>query len=160
MNFAALVGSSLRSGYALPTQRPDHGLLRNQPAGDPPIEAETLSRPSRPPLSWLFGPGWRADVEHPRPRLLVCAHCGPSRLRAHQPIHLAAVATGRHVTAEERMANSVRILGGSNLSGEGPFSCPSVAINVRTSWMIAIPVAINLGPVVVISRRCGIPSCN
>ena len=45
-----MVGSLLRSGYALPAQRPDHGLLRNQPAGDPLIDGETLSRPSRPPL--------------------------------------------------------------------------------------------------------------
>ena len=51
MSFAASVGSSLRSGYALPAQRPDAGTLRNQPAGDPLIEGETLSRPSRPPLT-------------------------------------------------------------------------------------------------------------
>ena len=51
MNFAAQVGASLRSGYAFPAQRPGHGPLRNQPAGDPLIEGETLPRPSRPPLS-------------------------------------------------------------------------------------------------------------
>ena len=54
--FAAIVGSLLRSGYLrLPAQRPDHGLLRNQPAGDPLIDGETLSRPSRPPLSSIGG---------------------------------------------------------------------------------------------------------
>src|SRR5271165_3289248 len=50
MNFAAAVGSSLRSGYALPVRRPDSGTLRNQPAGDPLIESGTLYRRSRPPL--------------------------------------------------------------------------------------------------------------
>ncbi len=51
MTFAAVVGSSLRSGYALPARRPDNGILRNQSAGDPLIEGETLSRQSRPPLT-------------------------------------------------------------------------------------------------------------
>lgn len=57
MNFAAIVGSLLRSGYALPTQRPDNGALQNQLADDPLIESEMLSRLSRPPL---FTPGiWK-----------------------------------------------------------------------------------------------------
>ena len=55
MNFAAIVGSLLRSGYALPTQRPDNGALQNQLADDPLIESEMLSRLSRPPL--LHGAG-------------------------------------------------------------------------------------------------------
>jgi len=41
-----------------------------------------------------------------------------------------------------------------------PFSCPPVAMTVRTRPMIAIPFAINLGSVAVISRRTGIVSCN
>ena len=36
---------------------------------------------------------------------------------------------------------------------KGTFSCPSVAMNVRTSRMIAISVAINLGSVAMILRR-------
>jgi len=43
---------------------------------------------------------------------------------------------------------------------KGPFSCPSVAMSVRTDRMFAIPFAINLGPVAVISRRRGFASCN
>jgi hypothetical protein len=42
MNFAAIIGLLLRSGYARPAQQPDDGPLRNQPAGDPLIEGETL----------------------------------------------------------------------------------------------------------------------
>jgi len=42
MNFATIIGLSLRSGYARPAEQPDDGLLRNQPAGDPLIEGETL----------------------------------------------------------------------------------------------------------------------
>ena len=42
MNFAVAVGSSLRSGYALPARRPNSNTLRNQPAGDPLIGGETL----------------------------------------------------------------------------------------------------------------------
>ena len=42
-----------------------------------------------------------------------------------------------------------------------PFACPvSVAMSVRTNRMIAIPVAINLRPVAMISRLLGISSCN
>ena len=55
MNFAAIVGSLLRSGYALPTQRPDNGALQNQLADDPLIESEMLSRLSRPPLCGVIG---------------------------------------------------------------------------------------------------------
>src|SRR5271165_2603013 len=43
---------------------------------------------------------------------------------------------------------------------KGPFSCPSVAMSVRTRPMFAIPFAVNLGSVAVISRRCGILGCN
>jgi CHRD domain len=48
----------------------------------------------------------------------------------------------------------------SLMGTKGPFSCPSVAMSVRTDRMFAIPFAINLGSVAVISRRCGILSCN
>ena len=41
-----------------------------------------------------------------------------------------------------------------------PFSCPPVAISVRTDRMFAIPFAINLGSVAVILRQCGFASCN
>jgi hypothetical protein len=41
-----------------------------------------------------------------------------------------------------------------------PFFCPPVAMTVRTRPMIAIPFAINLGSVAMISRRTGIVSCN
>ena len=51
MNFAPVVGASLRSGYALPARRPDNGKWQHQPAEAPLIEAETLSRQSRPPLA-------------------------------------------------------------------------------------------------------------
>ena len=43
---------------------------------------------------------------------------------------------------------------------KGPFSCPSVAMSVRTDRMFAIPFAINLGSVAVILRRCEFASCN
>src|SRR5271167_4809990 len=43
---------------------------------------------------------------------------------------------------------------------KGPFSCPSVAMSVRTRPMFAIPFAINLGSVAVILRQCGFASCN
>jgi hypothetical protein len=82
MNFAAIVGSSLRSGYALPAKRPDNGLLRNQPAGDPFIEGETLSRPSRPPLyDWsgvLRGERRRDNL---RPLTAILLTSGPDALR-------------------------------------------------------------------------------
>jgi hypothetical protein len=42
MNFATIIGLSLRSGYARSAQWSDDGPLRNQPAGDPLIEGETL----------------------------------------------------------------------------------------------------------------------
>jgi hypothetical protein len=42
MNFAAIVVLLLRSGCALPVKQHDDGLLRNQLAGDPLIEGETL----------------------------------------------------------------------------------------------------------------------
>jgi hypothetical protein len=38
--------------------------------------------------------------------------------------------------------------------------CPRVAMNVRARPMIAIPVAINLGSVAMISRQCEFLSCN
>jgi len=41
-----------------------------------------------------------------------------------------------------------------------PVITPPVAISVRTDRMFAIPVAINLRPFAVISRRCGSASCN
>ena len=41
-----------------------------------------------------------------------------------------------------------------------PFFCPPVAMTMRTRPMIAIPVAINLGSVAMISRQTGIVSCN
>src|SRR5665647_3457600 len=55
MNFGPVVGASLRSGYALPARRPDNGKWQHQPADAPLIEAETLSRQSRPPLLALLG---------------------------------------------------------------------------------------------------------
>jgi hypothetical protein len=42
MNFATIIGPLLCSGYARLAQQPDDGPLRNQPAGDPLIEGETL----------------------------------------------------------------------------------------------------------------------
>jgi hypothetical protein len=42
MNFVAIIGLLLRSDYAILRNSPDDGLLRNQPAGDPLIEGETL----------------------------------------------------------------------------------------------------------------------
>ena len=50
MIFAAVVGASLRSGYALPARRPTTAIRRNQPAGNPSIGTETLFRQTRPPL--------------------------------------------------------------------------------------------------------------
>jgi hypothetical protein len=43
MNFAAIVGVSLRSGYALPSRHPNNGIV-TEPAAVPLIEGETLFR--------------------------------------------------------------------------------------------------------------------
>ena len=53
MNFAVVVGASLRSGYALPACHPDNGTPRRQPAEVPLIKRGNLSRQSRPALA-----GW------------------------------------------------------------------------------------------------------
>jgi putative transposase len=55
------MGSSLRSGYARPAQRP-LGTRRNQPAGDPLIEGETLSRLGHPPLTAASLPSLRGHL--------------------------------------------------------------------------------------------------
>ena len=49
-DFAAVVGASLRSGYALPACHPDNGTPQRQPAEAPLIQRRNLSRQSRPPL--------------------------------------------------------------------------------------------------------------
>ena len=51
MNFAAVFGASLRSGYALPACHPENGNPQRQPAELPPIKSGKLSRQSRPPLA-------------------------------------------------------------------------------------------------------------
>jgi hypothetical protein len=48
-NFATDFVAALRSGYALPAQRDEIGLL--QPVENPLIQGESLSKRSRPPLS-------------------------------------------------------------------------------------------------------------
>ena len=79
---AAMVGSLLRSGSVLPAHRPDHGLLRNQPAGDPLIDGETLSRPSRPPLSSRpLGPKERGKRRVGRFDRPVCRHIATKSTR-------------------------------------------------------------------------------
>src|SRR5712671_1937353 len=50
MNFAAVFGASLCSGYALPACHPENGNPQRQPAELPPIKSGKLSRQSRPPL--------------------------------------------------------------------------------------------------------------
>ena len=55
MNFGAVLGASLRSGYALPPRRTENGLP-HQPAEAPLIKAETVSRRSQPPLSLVGFP--------------------------------------------------------------------------------------------------------
>jgi len=49
MNFGAVLGTSLRSGYALPPRRTENGGLPHQPAEAPLIQTETVSRRSQPP---------------------------------------------------------------------------------------------------------------
>jgi len=54
MNFAAVFGASLCSGYALPACHPENGNPQRQPAELPPIKSGKLSRQSRPPLNDLI----------------------------------------------------------------------------------------------------------
>jgi hypothetical protein len=53
MNFAAVVGVSLRSGYALPARHPDNGTPEQEPAEKPPIPGGFLSKRTRPALLFL-----------------------------------------------------------------------------------------------------------
>src|SRR5216683_3150642 len=50
MNFAAVFGASLRSGYALPTCHPENSTPQRQPAEAPLIQSRNPSRQSRPAL--------------------------------------------------------------------------------------------------------------
>ena len=44
MNFATIIGLSLRSGYARSARQPKDGPLQNQPAGDPLIEGDQMTQ--------------------------------------------------------------------------------------------------------------------
>ncbi len=64
MNFAAVFGASLCSGYALPACHPENGNPQRQPAELPPIKSGKLSRQSRPPLMYtLIGTAKLNDVD-------------------------------------------------------------------------------------------------
>ncbi len=64
MNFAAVFGASLCSGYALPACHPENGNPQRQPAELPPIKSGKLSRQSRPPLIIAFWAAATMTVGH------------------------------------------------------------------------------------------------